>query len=544
MKKTLLPFLAFLTVTTSVAHVSANELTSTRQLRRAYLALTLQEPDVERYEALLESSDPDAFIEQEVELLLEGQAFHDNLMDWGHEYIPIPSYPEANPVWRSSKSSHSDFCEVDTLHANAIGIFGHLGDDPAICNDPDIRVEMVVPWWAPSTLVKVIGQAANPDLTFEGQDCSVSTIGLNWVKPIVQGCGCGPHLTFCHRQWPGDRFERGYGAVTRLDGNDHHPNSQKRSLHDEPARFLAYLVTQERDFSDLILSDYTIVDRGLYHMYARQGHHSQVYPERASDVAWINDFTSPDHWREVKFSEMHPHLLDDPNYAFDPRVDAGDPAGLPSSGVLTMLGPMAAWPRPRVRAARWLESLACDEFSPPETPIAFPPYRFDPATQGVCMHCHVRLDAAALSFKRTFDRGGSIAGIGAWKIQNLVSYSGARRRFETSMLPGTVMTPVTEAQIEANTNVRLIDFMPSGQLLLGQESDGTIGPRGFAKVLLASGAFDQCAVRRAYTRFGGRSFDLGVDADELQQHVDTFVGSGRDMKSLIRDIVLTTRDGF
>lgn len=544
MKKAILTCLIFLACTTSVAHVSANELTPTRQLRRAYLALTLQEPSVERYEALLQTADPDAFIKQEVEQLLESQAFHDNLMDWGHAYIPIPEYPRSNPVWRSSKSSHSDFCDADALHANAIGIFGNSGDDPAICDDPNARVESMIPWWAPSTMVNVIGQAANTDLTFEGQDCTVSTVGLNWVKPVVKGCGCGPQLIFCHRQWPGDRFERGYSSTTRLDGNNHHPNSQRRSLHDEPARFLAYLVTQGRDFSDLILSNYTIVDRGLYHMYVRQGHHSQVYPERARDGAWVYDFTAPDEWREVKFSQMHPHLLDDPSYAFDPRVDEGDPLGLPSSGVLTMLGPMAAWPRPRVRAARWLESLACDEFSPPETPIEFPPYRTDPATEGVCLNCHVRLDAAAISFKRTYDRGGSIAGIGAWKIENLLSYNVDRLRFENSMLPGTVMTPVTEAQVEANSNVRLIDFMPNGQTLLGQSSDGTIGPRGFAKSLLASGAFDQCAVRRAYERFGGRTFDLGIDADELQQHIDAFVESNRDMKSLIRDIVLTTKDGF
>ena len=544
MKRALLTSMILLVCAVSTTQASAKELSPTRQLRRAYLSLTMQEPPVERYEALLEAADAGAFIEEEIDQLLEGQAFHETLMDWGHEYIPIPEYPRPNPVWRSSKAAHSDFCGEDTLHANAIGIFNHLGDDPAICDDPSARVEFTIPWWDPSTMVKVIGQAANADLLYDGQDCSVSRVGLNWVKPSVQGCGCGPNLTFCHRQWPGDQFERGYGSTTRLDGNNHHPNSQRRSLHDEPARFLAYIVTQGRDFSDLILSDYTIVDRGLYHMYTRQGHHSQVYPERAMESEWVHDFTSADQWREVKFSEMHPHLIDDPDYAYDPRVDEGEPLGLPSSGVLTMLGPMAAWPRPRVRAARWLESLACDEFSPPETPVEFPPYRSDPATEGVCLHCHVRLDAAAMSFKRTFDRGGSVAGIGAWKIQNLLSYNTDRVRFENSMLPNTVMTPVTEEQIEANPNARLIDFMPPGQTLLGQESDGTIGPRGFAKVMVSSGAFDQCAVRRAYERFGGRTFDVGVEADELQQRIDAFVSSGRDMKGLIRDIVLNTKEGF
>ena len=107
------------------------------------------------------------------------------------------------------------------------------------------------------------------------------------------------------------------------------------------------------------------------------------------------------------------------------------------------------------------------------------------------------------------------------------------------MLPDTVMTPVTQAQIDANPNARFYDFLPAGQRLLGEEGDGTIGPRGFAKILVSSGAFDQCAVRRAHERFGGRSFDLGEDAAELSEAVDAFVDSGRNMRSLIREIVLS-----
>lgn len=109
------------------------------------------------------------------------------------------------------------------------------------------------------------------------------------------------------------------------------------------------------------------------------------------------------------------------------------------------------------------------------------------------------------------------------------------------MIPDTVFTPLTQEQLDVNTNACFMDFLPPGQKLLGVESDGTIGPRGFAKILLASGAFDQCAVRRAYKRFGGRTINVGEDAALLKQQVETFVDSNRNMKQLIRNILLDER---
>ena len=197
-----------------------------------------------------------------------------------------------------------------------------------------------------------------------------------------------------------------------------------------------------------------------------------------------------------------------------------------------------------MRAARWLESLACDEFSPPEVPIDFPIYQTDPATEGVCLHCHTRLDAAAISFKRIFQSGSAIAGVGRWRIENFVSYDANRQRFESTYLPNTVLTPLSQEELDADSNSRLIDYMQPGQLLLGVASDGTIGPRGFAKILVESGSFDQCAVRRAHERFGGRALDLGMDAAFLRETTERFVASDRNMKALIRDLVLGRTAGW
>lgn len=520
---------------------ASSTLSPTRKLRRVYLALVQHEPDISRYEALLQASDPDAFIAQEAEALTQTPAYRDNLIDWAHEYIPFPLV-HASRVWHAAKSITASRCGQDTLHAGKVAFTaGSNADDPSVCEDPDAPTASDSPWWAPETTVELVGSAANRDVFFEDQDCGVVNTSNYWVMPKKKGCGCGPHLTYCLRGDLGLPYEGSY-PKDYGDGEIYHPISQRRAVMEEPANLFAHIITENKPFSDLVLGNYTVVNRGLYHMYVRQGRMSGVYTDRDED-RWFDMFTNDEEWIEVLISQMNPHLLDDSDYRYDPRID-GEMLGLPAAGVLTMIGPNFAWPRPRVRAARWLESLACDEFSPPELPVEFPPYQRDPATEGSCLHCHTRLDPAAMSFKRFIQEGGAIAGVGNWRLENFVSYNADRARFINTLIPNTVLTPLTESEVEADLNNRLIDFMLPGQQLFGRSSDGTVGPRGFAKILVDSGKFDQCAVRRAYERFGGRSLDLGKDSRELEEAVEDFVANNRNMNELIKKLVLARDQGW
>ena len=520
---------------------SAGELSPTRKLRRVYLALVQHEPDISRYEALLQASDPDAFITQEAEALLQTPEYRDNLIDWAHEYIPFPLVQTPSP-WPAAKSIVYPLCPDDSLHAGKIALIrGANSDDDSVCDDPNAATATETPWWAPETTVGLVGSAANLETTFEGKDCGEVITSNYWVMPKHKGCGCGPYLTYCSRGELGLPYEFSYPKSYR-DGAVYHPLSQRRSLMEEPANLFAHIITENRPFSDLVLGNYTVVNRGLYHMYVRQGRMSGVHTDGDED-RWFDMFQNNEEWIEVLFSQMNPHLLDDPSYRYDPRID-GEMLGLSAAGVLTMIGPNYAWPRPRVRAARWLESLACDEFSPPELPVEFPPYQRDPATEGSCLHCHTRLDPAAMSFKRFIQNGVAIAGVGNWRLENLVSYNADRQRFINTLIPNTVLTPLTESEVEADLNNRLIDFMLPGQQLFGRSSDGTVGPRGFAKILVDSGKFDQCAVRRAYERFGGRSLDLGKDSRELEEAVEDFVANNRNMNELIKKLVLARDQGW
>jgi hypothetical protein len=104
------------------------------------------------------------------------------------------------------------------------------------------------------------------------------------------------------------------------------------------------------------------------------------------------------------------------------------------------------------------------------------------------------------------------------------------------------MTPVTEAEAEANPEAIFIDFLPPDQTLLGQVSDGTVGPLGFAKMVVASGAFDRCVVRQLHKQVVGRDIDPTTEVGYLDALTATFVDNGRRARPFIKH--LTTSATF
>ena len=106
-------------------------------------------------------------------------------------------------------------------------------------------------------------------------------------------------------------------------------------------------------------------------------------------------------WREFQVPARNPYFLADRAYKFDPRVEPrGSMKGIPAAGILTMIGMLGAYPRERVRAARMLETFACESFIPPPADQTFNPYKDDPASAGPCQVCTRAIDPAAIHFKR------------------------------------------------------------------------------------------------------------------------------------------------
>ena len=257
----------------------------------------------------------------------------------------------------------------------------------------------------------------------------------------------------------------------------------------------------------------------------------------------------PQAWREFVVEDLEPFHLSDRNYRFDPRTTTEPAKGLPTAGVLTMMGAMSSFPRERVRAARFLEIFACQSFSPPPADVHFPPYEVDPATGGTCLHCHKTLDPAAISFKRwDFTPFPSyyvpwpfIPGVGdqritaAW-LSGQYPHSGSSPgfRWRNAFLPNTVMTPITPEQLAANPEAVLLDTMPADYTLLGEHGDGTMGPLGFGKILIRSGEFDRCAARRLYAMFVGRELNPASEKRFIDKLAREFVAGNRQLRPFIR----------
>jgi hypothetical protein len=164
------------------------------------------------------------------------------------------------------------------------------------------------------------------------------------------------------------------------------------------------------------------------------------------------------------------------------------------------------------------------------------------------MHCHKTLDPAAISFKRwdftpftsSYVPWPFMPGVGnaritkEWLSGQYPHQGGPGYRWKNAFLPNTVLTPVTPEQIKANPEAVLLDTMPTTYTLLGENGDGTMGPLGFGKLVVRSGEFDRCAVRRLYSMFIGRELNTATEQPFIDKLAREFVARERKLRPFIR----------
>lgn len=542
-----------------------DRLSATRLLRRVTISLTGLPPSPEDYDAVASAPDAaDAAIDAAIDRALSSPAFYEKVVELGHDWLKTGAYTTGamgESYW-GNMSGHLATCGSGSKHAGAFYSINELGENGAIknvCDDLDLdgkpltmAVNDVEPWWAPGKTVRVIGAAGGNTRTVTDAkgnkiDCGIPYGGY-WDMFIGRGCSCGPNLVWC---FPTNGFG---GTDPRQEG------MQRRAAWDEPARFLGHLAWHDRPLSDLVVADYSVGNNMLRALYVRMARKvAFAHTELDDDTTWFRpsvggeprdpthpEPNDPNAWREFRVSRLNPYILSDRNVSFDPRKTTEPAPGVPAAGVLTMMGALSTFSRERPRAARFLEIFACQSFNPPPPTETFNAFDGDPATSGTCQHCHRALDPAAIFFKRwDFQSAGYvdlpiIPGVGPWRVTR-ASLSGAYpydrtpfSRWRESFKPGTVLTPITEAELAANPEAVMLDTMPSSYTLLGQHGDGTMGPLGFGKILLASGEFDRCATQRLYERFVGRALDPAKEAGYLRALTRVFVEGDRKLKPFVR----------
>jgi hypothetical protein len=522
--------------------VADDRLSAPRLLRRASLALRGRPPTREEQVAVDGPTDY-AAVEAWVDAALGDPELYRVVFERAREWIALPLVPRTagGPEYGALQQRLLVQCEPETVHG---GAWRHQGHE-AVCLEADPPMVTLEPWWDPGSRVTLVGHAAEPltaecerEGTDDGQDSG--------------SCGCGPHAGRCHP------------TFTRYPGHEvfdpTSPRAQRRLMSEEPARLFAHLVWHDRPLSDLVLGTYSVAPVELQAAYVMQGVSGGRYDLLESTAWWHpSGPVDPEHapgdpwaWHEFEVETRNPFFISDRTYRYDPRTERGPVRGIPTAGALTSLGFLNAYPRERLRAARALETFACETFAPPSGG-EFDRYERDPATEGSCQHCHARLDAAALHFKRFAKSGSTNQGWGAryfmpgvgtvWHWSDRFregSYGFHRSPFahwNRWYEPDTAMTPVTEAEALANAEAIFIDFLPPDQSLLGQTSDGTIGPLGFAKLIVASGAFDRCMVRRLHEVVVGRDIDPALEAGYLEEPTAIFVSHGGVARPFIRELV-------
>lgn len=520
-----------------------------RLLRRTSLALRGVPASDAEQAALLAAGDEAAqrlYVEHFVDQTLASPAFYQTMFELARGWFMIPLIPnDADaPEYAPKQQRILEICPAGTDNA---GAFVYYRDQLKDCTGAKATA-MVEPWWAPGTMIRLVGSPANPN---DGAVCEGRPRGT---------CGCGPHAVGC---WYVKETYPGWAPFISFN-----PHGQRRLLQEESARLFAHLAWYDRPVTDLVLGDYSVGPVELQAALINTALETGALQLQTDDRWWqpskfagvpvdpLHDANDAWAWREYTVSERNPFLLADRSYKYDPRTQNDPVKGVPSAGVLTQIGFMGAYPRERVRAARALETFACEVLSPPNSQD-FNPYISDPGKEGPCQNCHRRIDPAAIHFKR-FARDGQafegwgglypIAGVGKWHWPG----------FEKGMYPfghvpftewnhwyqaNTVMTPISQTLKAMNPESIFIDFLPPDQTLLGQTSDGTIGPLGFAKMIVASGAFDRCVVRHLHQQVLGRDIDPALEAGYLDDLTAKFISKNRAIRPFVKTLTQSVSMG-
>jgi hypothetical protein len=552
------------------------QLSSLRLFRRASFAVRNGPPSDAEIDALLlipnEAARKQA-VYTSVDVWMNQPAFSQTAFEFARDWmrIPVPDRNNEGGAWGVPALRQIVMCPASSFNAGAFAYgdghwSGGIGDEATACVASNVTSINIEPWWAPGTMVRLIGRAANTQamvtLGNRSYDCAVPSVD---ALATNQPCGCGANALMCRPPNAGDTFANFVNQNFMGWESTNSRSGFRRLVWEEPYRLFSHLSVNNVPIDQLLTGDKSVAPIELQAIYVR---HGIINGFRQN---WTNAFWKPssfqndavvqganstdrDAWREYKPSDRLPGFLSDRAYTFDPRTMPGKPMGVPSAGVLTTFGFLQGYPRERLRGARTLETFACEIFSPPGADLAFAPYVNDPAKQGTCQHCHTRIDAASIHFKRLFFHSGGLLGWGgalampgiganlpnaaAWNTGAYPYDSFPFSQWRFFYLPDTFMTPVSAAVATANPDARFIDFLPANVTLGGVASDGTIGPLGLAKLMINSGAFDRCFVRAVHKQVFGRDVDLATESAQLDLWATAFrTQDSRIHKKLIKRLI-------
>ena len=349
--------------------------------------------------------------------------------------------------------------------------------------------EMVEPYWAPGTQVKVCA--------FEAQDNLQYDNGRGQMIPCSRGiasasCGCGPNLQWCHNN---------NVSVATID----------QSFNEQLLRYADEIIRGDRPYSDLLVGKDMQVNGPISHYFRYQtgggGNLVLASPDQGYTMPSI-PYDQLEGWQTVQRGTRH-------------------------AGVLTMPAFFLKFQSDRGRANRFYNAFLCTSFEAPEggLPAADDDCHNEPdlTKRCGCQHCHVAVEPAAAHWGRWAEAGMLPMNEQQFPIQNpqCLTAQGARNNVCRLFYQTTAGHPDEEA---------FLGYLKS-YVFADQERQANIeqGPEKLARTAIDSGQFATCTANKMWALFMTREA-TAEERPVITQLAEDFK-QGYDLRSLIETIV-------
>jgi len=348
-----------------------------RYLRTLSLDLRGTIPTVEEH-ALIESMDdvPDAWIDE----WLAGDAFADRAIRLHTSLLWLPIIDDettnrrgrlnrsGDRYWRSDRARRLRGNEDRVPCADEPAQYDEHGDPILFFRDDETwreGWEMVVPYWAPTTEVKVCALDARTTVEYsdDGEFCGTHS-GL--ADP---GCGCGPDLNWCVPP----------GGEDAVEG----------WLVEDIERRIRDIVLEDRPYTELFTGTTGWVNGPLVHYWTHLAPIARNVSMQPVPIPMAGlpdlEYTDVDTWVPVELGPQH-------------------------AGVLTSVPYLLRFNSNRARANRFFERFLCRPFVPPVGGIPTTGdevVTLDLQQRDGCLYCHAMLEPAAAHWGRWPTGGAS-----------------------------------------------------------------------------------------------------------------------------------------
>ena len=335
-------------------------------------------------------------------------------------------------------------------------------------------------------------------------------------------CGCGPGLERCMPGANSGTNPPAFMFPTRAPLGPDDPLDQASQAQDdwnlfwwsqEAQRFIEHMVSDDRDFRDVLTARDTWVNGPLANFYK---HHAAA--SCCSGASITLGYAQP----EALFDPARaPSALLPHDTATWTRVTDRGPN---ASGLLTMPAFLVKYGSRRARAHVLYNAFLCRDFVAENVQLA-PSTEPDLMRRPGCAACHATLEPLAAYFTRVAENDWTWLPAARFPVMNPLC-AGAT---------AATMSASCRAFYDPAFSSASMGVLRSAY---GSAANAEAGPLGAGRAITQSPEFAACAAENVATAFLGRS--LGVDDEAFKSGLSqTFSAGGYRMRALVRAVVLS-----